>query len=114
MPVTYAIDAWHADVAHLNSWKRDAIAAAVCDDVAPEARALRVSHVLTSYNLQLSALESYYAEELMPELSEEEYKNFQAMQKQSTVVDKVLLVGCAFVVFWFILAVVGALVAAKA
>lgn len=114
MPVTYAIDAWHADVAHLNEWKREAVAQAVGDDVAAEVRALRISHVITSYNLQLSALESWYAEALMPELSEEEYKNFQAMQKQSTVVDKVLLVGCALVIFWFIVAILGALVAAKA
>ena len=114
MPVTYTIDAWHRDLAHLNSWKRGGIADAVGDDVAPEVRALRVAHVLQSYNLQLSALESWYAEELMPELSEQDYKDFQAMQKQSGVVDKVLLIGCAFVVFWFILAILGALVAAKA
>jgi len=115
MAVTEKIDQWHADIAHLNGWKRDAIADAVGDDVAAEVRALRIAHVLSSYNLQLSALESWYTENAMPELSEEEYKNFKQMQAQGGgCADKIVLLVCAVVIFWVLLGILSAFAAAKA
>lgn len=117
MPVTYTIDAWHRDLAHLNGWKQEC-RSEIDWNFRGAMRAEALAELELSYQLQLLGMRHYYQvftnEENMPNLSEEEYKNFQAMQKQSGVVDKVLLVGCAFVVFWFILAILGALVAAKA
>jgi len=45
-------------------------------------------------------------------LNDEEYKQFKAMKKQSTVVDKILMVAVALFVIWLVCTLLASLAAA--
>lgn len=116
------INDWHADLVALNGWKQERRAEIEWNFRGP-AQAEALAELELSYQLQVMGMRHYYqvfedgpepASEEAMQMSDQDYKEFEAMKRQAGVVDKILLFFVALGVVLLVCVILGALAAAKA